>query len=348
METPKENTLIKLSIAKSYSYTCHFGDFLSGFFIPRDRQIVINGFWRSGTTWLQESLASKLNARSVFEPLNCFNSSVYNSERLIPIKRCLPEFSPPRYDYAFANLFMPFVSDSISKFPTTYKVIDRALRGQMVMRMYGDRHKTLNDCLSSTVVTKFTRASLCLNGIAQSFHVPIIHIYRDPRATITSIQTLEGGNFAEGTFNQLSLVDQLLNVEDGRYEYFHRWQSDIEALEKMPITARLAAYICLTERYLEDTFQFKDSLKRLKVCYEQLVLSQEQAFERLALALGFESNLPPANPDKPSVTDWNQAKNSTISTQDRLMSWQKKLSSDDRRLIEEVVATFKMEHRLWA
>jgi len=34
-----------------------------------EETIVLFGFWRSGTTWLQETLSAELNARTVFEPL---------------------------------------------------------------------------------------------------------------------------------------------------------------------------------------------------------------------------------------------------------------------------------------
>jgi len=30
--------------------------------------IVVNGFWRSGTTWLQDTLSAAINAKAVFEP----------------------------------------------------------------------------------------------------------------------------------------------------------------------------------------------------------------------------------------------------------------------------------------
>lgn len=315
--------------------------------MPRHRQVLINGFWRSGTTWLQESLENILQARSVFEPFNYHGACVYNSPRQFSIKRCLPEFAPPRYDYKFANLFMPFAPESLTAFPITQQTIDMALRGQLIMRMYGDRRKTLRDCLALTVVTKFTRASMCLNAIARYFEVPVIHVCRDPRAVIASISRLDNGNFAEGSFNELSLVDQLLKVEDGRYHYFRQWQSEIEAIEQTSATGRIAAYFCLTERFLEDTVRFDRRLNRVMVRYEDLVLSHGKAFIELISDLGLQPSDRAFDADTPSATDWNNALHNRRSTKERLLSWQTKLSDHDQGLIKEVVKTFNMEHRLW-
>lgn len=222
-----------------------------------------------------------------------------------------------------------------------------ALRGQLIMRMYGSRRKTLRDCLALTVVTKFTRASMCLNAIARDFEVPIMHVYRDPRAVIASIQQLDNGDFAEGSFNQLSLVDQLLKVDDGRYHYFRKWQSDIEAIEETSPAGRIAAYLCLTERCLEDTMRFDKTLNRVMVRYEDLVLSHGQAFKEFVLNCGLQTADVDFDADVPSATDWNNAHHHRRSTEERLLSWQKKLSDHDQALIEEVVQTFKMEHRFW-
>jgi len=334
-------------VNKSYAYACHFGDMLSGFLVPPQRRILINGFWRSGTTWLQESLEKMLGARSVFEPLNYHSLEAYNSPRQFSLKRSLPEFSPPRYDYAFANLFMPYAPDSLATFPKTRRVVDAALRGQLIMRMYGDRRKTLSDCLTLTVVTKFTRAAMCMNAIAHDFAVPIVHVHRDPRGVIASIQSLDGGHFADDSFNQLSLVDQFLRVKDGRYQYFRQWQSDIETLEKSSVIGRIAAYFCLTERFIEDTVIFNPSLKRVMIRYEDLVLSQGQAFNDLIAALGFTSVDTALDADRPSITDWNNQQQQRRSTKDRLLSWKGKLSDYDQALIAEVAKTFNMEHRLW-
>ncbi|MGF1461071.1 MAG: sulfotransferase [Leptolyngbyaceae cyanobacterium] len=331
---------------KAYSYVCHLGDFLSGAAVPRRRQVLINGFWRSGTTWVQETLEKMLDARSVFEPFNYHNSEIYNSPRQFAIKRCLPEFSPPRHDFRFANPFMPYVSDSFERLPETRKAIDAALRGQLVMRMYGDRRKPLSDCFASTVVTKFTRASLCLNAIARTFEVPIVHVCRDPRAVVTSITRLDGGHFAEDSFNQLSLVEQLLQVDDGRRRYFQQWQSDIEALENSSVVGRIAAYFCLTERFLEDSFQFDPSRRHRLVRYEDLVMSQGKAFERLVVDLGLRSS-GELDLDAPSTTDWNNAAAERKSALDRIHSWQKRLAPRDQDLIADIVKTFGMEHRLW-
>ena len=334
-------------VNKAYTYACHLGDILNGTLLPPHRRILVNGFWRSGTTWLQETLERMLQARSVFEPFNYHGAAAYNSHREFSIKRCLPEFAPPRYDYRFANLFMPYAPESLTAFPQTQRVIDMALRGQLVMRMYGDRRKSLRDCLTLTVVTKFTRASLCLNAIAQSFGVPIIHVCRDPRAVIASIQTLDGGHFAEDSFNQLSLVDQLLKVKDGRYRYFRQWQSDIEAIDQLSAVGRIAAYFCLTERFLEETIRFDHHRNRIMIRYEDLVISHGKAFGEVITALGFRTQGDRCDADLPSTTDWNNVCHHRRTTQERLLSWQKKLSPYDQGLIEEITQTFNMTHRLW-
>ncbi len=37
-------------------------------FVDPSEAVVVTGFWRSGTTWLQQTLARLHNAKTVFEP----------------------------------------------------------------------------------------------------------------------------------------------------------------------------------------------------------------------------------------------------------------------------------------
>lgn len=63
---------------------------VNGFFIDPTRTLIINGFWRSGTTWLQKCATDILQAQSIFEPFQA---------RANYILKCLDEISPARRDY---------------------------------------------------------------------------------------------------------------------------------------------------------------------------------------------------------------------------------------------------------
>lgn len=310
----------------------------NGWRLKPGRAVVINGFWRSGTTWLQELLMEGLDAIPVFEPFMEPAGYIYE---------CLPEIRPGRRDHGFINTLMPFARPDFEGAPRLRRLVNRALRGQLPrahVASIGGRAPTLRECMRTRVVVKFVRGALCLREVARDHEPTLFHIYRDPRAVVLSLKTLDQGRWARGSFNGFSVKASLLEVEDGRAAYFSRWKADIEAVERTNDYGRLAAYYCLTERFLEESFS--DGSERLtRLCYEELVQGGPEALDKVLEGLSVDPGFSRHRFDHPSDTDFGW-KGQVPRRQERLDGWRDRLASSDRELIEEVVATFGMESRL--
>ncbi|MGF1571290.1 MAG: hypothetical protein ACFCVD_24980 [Nodosilinea sp.] len=328
-----------------YPLTCTLADQFNGFRVVFKDSVIVNGFWRSGTTWIMELAAEMLKAKTVFEPFNPPPPETATVEKS-PIGKCLPEIQPPRQDYAFVCGLMPYVADRLDPESRLAMVVEQALRGRLKRRKLGK--KTLQECLRPRVVTKFTRGSLCLRPIQDAFAVPVLHVIRDPRAVIASIKHLDDGNFAWGTFNNFPLKQHLLGIPDGRVDYFTRWAEDIEMFNQATDYHRLAAYYCLTERYFLDSFhQAQHPFTTIR--FEAISLSEAGLLRRALDCLGLPLQAQPAiDANRPSSTDWgNLAQAGHRSIQDRIFSWQKKLTTAQQHAIDEVVRHFAMTDHLW-
>lgn len=82
--------------------------------------LVINGFWRSGTTWLQQAVADSLSARCVYEPLESRNA---------PFIAYVCQRPLPRTNTEFINALFPFARDDFSEDPELERLLRRALAG---------------------------------------------------------------------------------------------------------------------------------------------------------------------------------------------------------------------------
>lgn len=67
--------------------------------IDLNKCLLINGFWRSATTWIQEVISHITGAKAVFEALQVRSGYLY---------RCLNEINPPRRDYGYLGALMPY------------------------------------------------------------------------------------------------------------------------------------------------------------------------------------------------------------------------------------------------
>lgn len=322
---------------KMHGLACTATDYINGFRLSTSDALVINGFWRSGTTWLQETAAELLDAKTVFEPFNLPSQNIL---------KCLSEIQPKRRDFQFINALMPYIPERFEEGTALHSIIQQSLKGQLRGRSW--HRRSLEECARSKVVVKFTRGSLCAYAVANTFSPPILHLVRDPRAVITSIKHLQNGQWAEGTFNDFSLRELLLHVDDGRSEYFKSQASNIEAIDKTTDYGRLAGYYCLTEKYLEE--KFKSYAGAFKVArYEDLITASLPAVLQLLVDLGLNPNASQSiETTRPSSTDWGKSGwDQKVSKSDRLLGWKAQIKDYERDLIEDVVALFNMQDRFW-
>jgi hypothetical protein len=334
-----------------YQKMCTLADYANAGRVNLEQSLIVNGFWRSGTTWVMDSAASLMDAKTVFEPFGTFSPKRYDFTKS-PIGQCLEEIGVPHSDFPLVFTIMPYAKGPLDPHKRLTQLIKRSLGGKMKRRTSHKSqklgNKNLRECFRPRVVTKLTRGNLCLRSIQDTFGVPVIHVVRDPRAVIASLKITRNGDLGWGAFKNFSLKDQLLGIDDGRREYFSRWQSEIKKFDQSDSYIRLTAYYCLTELYLLHSFRSVQSPFEV-IQYETMLQGGVNVLQTALQSLGLKIALQePVNLSGSSLTDWNNETNgSEISLYQRMFGMRKQLALNHCHAIEEIVAYFGLTDRLW-
>lgn len=143
--------------------------------------VVISGFWRSGTTWLQQQVRDAMNAKTIFEPLSPEGGHVWDA-------------LPKDASQADSNIYMPPTLSSMSA--KDLKVLKDALLGvgryhftyYLESSVDGQLKNKLVGQLKNKLVVKFTRAGFILEDLSRMTTWPILHIRRHPAAVFASLK----------------------------------------------------------------------------------------------------------------------------------------------------------------
>ena len=316
---------------------------------PSSNSILINGFWRSGTTWLLEVVSQAWRAKPVFEPL-------------IPRLKSYKPYLKAQYshmmreDGTFVDGLMPYCDAPMVDCPQLTGYLELVLSGGSLdyftrltresireRRGHHSRWRLLRvayriqDGLQTRVVTKFVRAHLILPALIQRYGMPVLHIRRDPRAVVASLKRQKWADW----IRQTNLSTLLLETNDGRETYFSRWDSDIRRLDDhSSYIARLAGYWSLTERYVEE---HTDNSKVIFVQFEDLCRGHEEYFNEL---ISDTVKLHAKKDDFAAESKTSNRKTDIRSVEDRLGSWESDLSAGEARTVEQVVSDLGMEKYL--
>jgi hypothetical protein len=304
---------------------------LSFRFDPSDT-LLVSGFWRSGTTWLQEALRDVLHAKTLFEPLCPLTraTQVLHAQHGVDSK-----------SHEFLRLYMPYCGTEKVEGPlheAFLRMLQGTSRGSWIRRF----RKGLAESLRPRLVVKVVTAPLCLRAAQNTFGMPVLHVYRDPRAVIASTKKTRW----HWLFDHLSLREQLLEIPDGRVEYFGRWRDEIFEYDRADPVARTAVYWSLTEKYLQESYA---GYQGRFVCtsYEQLAQGREPIFRETLAKLGLSPwrehfRVPEADSTTTAVVQRG------ASVQDRVEGWRTFLSPSDIAAIESIVTRFGLADRLTA
>lgn len=309
--------------------------------------VVITGFWRSGTTWLLQALARAIGAKSVFEPLH------YGIDRYRQVLRN-DAYPLPRTDRDYLLTYMPYAGESLAEVPSLAAYIRAALtstlmgfhaRGpRMANRRRSDRVSRwkaldvlyrLRESLRSRVAVKFVRGHLLIPALHQSFNPTVIHLRRDPRAIVSSLQRATW-RWYEG----ISLEKQLLDPDDGRAKHFRAWTDDILRLDQAEPLMRAVAYWALLERFVD---KLPDHPQRVSVSYEDLCLYPDRVLNDTFDPL-FSNRIDAHHFKIESRT--TDAKRKNVSAEDRVYGWKNELKYETIRDIEKIVGTFDLTEHL--
>jgi len=297
--------------------------------------LVLNGFWRSGTTWVQQVLSSALDAKPVFEP---FAEKVPHTCRYlegVDSKLLMEEVAKP---------FMPYVATK-SDWP---KVLEEVVQDSLISTL--DRHhytyagrQSYKDSLKRAVVVKFVRGALLLPAITQRFSVPTLHLRRDPRMVIASIcrQPRWGG----GLFEDLSLTQQFLKIPDGREHIFEPFYDDIMNADKGSLVEKIATYWAISEWFIQQSDEFHAG-RIILAKYEELIVADEVDWLNLLQSLKLQP--------KKNFSEWglNRASFTTQKGREGLLlerrsnSYNDILTDKDIYLIESIVGKYGLEDAL--
>ena len=235
-------------------------DHLVSAWVNSSDTLVVAGFWRSGTTWLQESLAKLIKAKTVFEPLACATDSA------------IPYFAEiAAKDLPFRRQYMPYCGDDRLGDDALRGFFDQILRADVPGRATRVLRNRVTESFRLRIVAKFVRVQLCLRAVQNTFSMPVIYLYRDPRAIIASIKMTKWNYL----FDDLCLREHLLEPGDGRASYFLNWQDEILKYDQQHRFVRIAAYWSLIEKYVEHCYEDQEKARIAFVSYEELCRKRE-------------------------------------------------------------------------
>ena len=150
-------------------------------FVDPSETIVISGFWRSGTTWIQRVLADALGAKTIFEPLA---PGVTGREKVVPLRI-------ESGSLGNAALYMPGPSEGLERH------WGHALVGRVHGRWVRRSRRHWSEGLRMRIVVKTVRGAFSLGSVQRRHGNHIIHIMRDPRAVAASMKNVEAAGASE-------------------------------------------------------------------------------------------------------------------------------------------------------
>jgi hypothetical protein len=270
--------------------------------------VLVSGFWRSGTTWLQELLAAGIGAKTVFEPL-----SPQNARRSDMLQRA----GIARHDVREALIPGPAA-------PTDpmWRYLDAAFSGAYGSNFTRACRQSVRESLLTTIVVKDVRLQFNLDRAHERYRLPVIHIRRHPGAAIASLLAQRW----TWSLRDVSLHD----LVPDRFAELAAFDGDA--------ISRLAAYWAVTEKYVDATLEKR--AWATTVTYEDAVAAPGPVVSTLCDFIGrTQTKIPDFH--APSASHFGQADLAFAARPDR---WKETLGAADIERIRSIVATIYPEY----
>ncbi|MEZ5954472.1 MAG: sulfotransferase [Hyphomonas sp.] len=268
--------------------------------------LLVNGFWRSGTTWLQQTLVQSLKAKSLFEPFS--PAAGQRWDRLCP-----------GASEASRHIYMPLSADSFARRDKIK--LHLAMRG---VGTHGYAH-FLRDAAQKTdgrnLVVKFTRLGFLLDDMAEIYNTPIIHIRRNPAAVYASFKETDWSwRFEDVRFSEIYSPD---NHEPGTPA--HERATTLMRFDQSPVR-RFAALWSLSEQAAQESV---NANRARLVSYEDVLRRGASVLNRLQI-----TSIKVAASEKASpVTSLGREK---LSAKQRQNDWQRRLTREEIESIADI------------
>ncbi|MGH9161331.1 MAG: hypothetical protein ACRD2X_15275 [Vicinamibacteraceae bacterium] len=276
--------------------------------------LLVTGFWRSGTTWLQQCLADALVAKTTFEPL----SPVLSSRA-----RLTESFELADQDHAEA--FIPYLDGDDGRYDAMWSYLESVVGGYCQGKFGLMSRKRFLESFRTSLVIKCVRLQFSHRACYERFKLPIVHLRRHPCAVVASMRDVRW----HWHFRNVNTMSLLYGVRDGREACFEHCRAAVSR-SNGDLISRIAAYWALSEAYVARSLG--NIPHSLIVHYEDVVTRPVQAVNSITetLALGEPSRFD-ATADSPTT----EGASVDQGTAYRVSSWQTRLTPDE---VERVYA----------
>lgn len=302
--------------------------------------IVINGFWRSGTTWLLEAICELSKKHGIFEPFEGTNIHMYPYYRSLNVDTS---------SLKFRNALFPFAS----QFPSGNTALDCILNNSMTgflpnsFNLLRNNPNFFRRFINRGLVIKFTRGALLIKPVSEYYKCNIFHIYRDPRSVISSIFCTKK-SWGRGSFIDLDLNKLLIEVNDGRSKELESelriYKENIDLLKNDPVL-KVAMYYAITEHYVQRiSNNYNQHINILR--YEEVASCPQKFKELVVLPLNKEI-------DDSDIDDCFWRSSSTNNApilkekKERFYGWKNTLSKPQSNSIADIMDCFDLGNRLF-
>lgn len=136
--------------------------------------LLVSGFWRSGTTWLQESLAIALGAKTIFEPL-------------APMEPGIRQALAARFGNMNEDILQAAIPGPLAFDDPLWRDLDRAVFGRNATAYLLSCRRDAAESLRSKIVVKDVRLQANLAAAYHRYGLPAVHVRRHPCATVASL-----------------------------------------------------------------------------------------------------------------------------------------------------------------
>jgi len=269
--------------------------------------IILSGFWRSGTTWIQQVIAESICAKTQFEPLEP--------------NALLPLHGGANFDL-IQGAYIPLTWDVFSE--KDCRFLDLAFKGVSPKRSGFNylARTSFKECFSDRVVVKFVRAQFILPVLMQRYGAQgVIHISRHPMAVIQSLMNAKW----EWDFADIDLSD--LYWRENELSICPLWE-ELKVYKNAPKEEKIAALWALSER------EVRQSENIFFVKYEELLKEPDIGFANLLKTLGLQVHKEVDYSKDSPVTALNRV---GASLEERLNSWRTNMPHDTQIKVRAVL-----------
>ena len=295
--------------------------------------LIITGYWRSGTTWLMTLVSQLITTKTMFEPLHV---KVFNSLKAHPYAPIIDPAFP--YEDNYLQYFMPFAEEDFSAYRDLEGFMEKALRAEISNPWAQIGRVRVSDAFRTRVTCKLVRGQLSILAMNRLFGAPVMHVHRDPRPVVASITRKDWGHW----LYDMSLRKILLEVPDGRAEYFEQFTDLIDKYDNDDIISRLTVYWVVTEKYVMHLAETTGV--PLILSYETLLEEGgsdllKQTLREMGVADEFNEEID----DAPSETT-QRSRHEAVAK--KVPSWKRELDAGTIAKIEKIVTDNNLQDRM--